>query len=246
MKKYLELAAMSVIVGVAVFGFLRMAGSIPVSVTSTAKQSTFDVQGEGKVTVKPDEAVVSVGVHKEAASVKTATEQVDQVMTKLSEALKSQGIKEDDIKTTGYNVYQNYSNDGSVNKTYSVNSSVEIKIRDIEKVGAVVDLIGEQKLEQAGGLMFTLSDSLREKTTKQAREMAIAKAKSKAEELASIAGMRLGRIVNVQEGYIGGIPVPMYGKTEMARDMSVSSTPAQIETGTNDVTVSVTLSYETL
>ena len=242
-KKIAEVLAVALVVALVVGVYFRLAGSIPVSVTSTAKEGTFDVTGEGKVAVKPDQAQITLGVRKEAATVAAATEQVDAVMSELSKRVKSLGVEEKDIKTVDYSVYQNYGPEGR-GSGYVASSSVQVTIRELTKASQVLDVIGSLGLEQSGGLIFTLSDELKEKTVREAREIAIEEAKKKAEELASLAGMKLGRIVNVQEG-ASAQPGPYLMRAEAAKDSLGGGTPAQIEPGTSETRVSVTLSYET-
>jgi uncharacterized protein YggE len=138
-------------------------------------------------------------------------------------------------------VYPDYQDKG----LYRAQATVSVKMRDLDKVSDALDLISMIGLDSVNGPTFGLSDKLMEETMRQAREMAIDKAKTKAQELADLSGMKLGRIVNVAEGTQGGYPTPMY-----ARDLTVSSTmeakvATPIEKGSSEVTVTVTLSYET-
>jgi hypothetical protein len=109
-----------------------------------------------------------------------------------------------------------------------------------------MDLIGTLGLDDVNGPTFGLSDELMNKTVKEARSLAIDKAKAKAEELSGLAGMRLGRIVNVVEGsnrspnYTMREALPVSGG---GLDMAKTATP--VEAGSSEVSVSVTLSYET-
>ena len=242
LKKMLEVMAVAVVVAGVAGVYFRLAGALPVSVTQTQKLSTFDATGEGRVVVVPDQASVSMGVRKEGRSVAFVQEQVNQTMTSLTKQLKELGIKEEDIRTSSYHFYPDYQTKG----TYSAFAQVEVKIRDLEKVSPVLDLVGSLGLENVNGPTFGLSDELRDSTVKEARAQAIAKAKAKAEELASLAGMHLGRIVNVAEGanypepYLMRDAIPMAGG---GGEMAKTSTP--VEPGSSEIQVGVTLSYET-
>ena len=225
--------------------FFKYGGGVPIQVTqtSTEKLSTFDVSGEGKVVAKPDQAELTLGVSKESIDIAVATEQADSTMKTLVESLKKLGIKEDDIKTTDYSVYPSYDYETRTRGSYTVHTGVKIVIREIERAGEVVDLVGSMGLEQSGGLNFTLSDEKMAEAKKEAREQAISQAKDKAKELADLANMSLGRIVNVIENS-APVPAPYYGREMVALD-SAKTTPAQINPGSSEVVVSVTLSYET-
>lgn len=243
LKKFGEILIVAILVAGVVGAFLRISGAIPIAVTQTQKQSTFDVTGEGKVVVPPDQAQIVLGLQQEGTNVKQLQEQVDVTMRQLSQQLKALGIEEKDLKTVGYQVYDSYSPDSSARR-YAVSSSVQVTIRDLSRASEVVDLIGPLGLTQSGGLTFSLSDELREKTVRAAREEAITEAKKKATELAGLAGMQLGRIVNVAESS-NGMPQPYTLRAEVAKDTGAGSTPAQIEPGSSEISVSVTVSYET-
>lgn len=223
--------------------FFKIGGGVPIQVsqTTTEKTSTFDVMGEGRVVVVPDQATLSLGVSEESRNLKQAQENINQKMTNLSASLKSLGIKDEDIKTTAYNFYPDYQERG----LFRAQAMLSVTIKDLELVSPALDLVSSLGLDSVSGPVFGLSDDLMEKSMKEARGIAIDKAKDKATELAGLAGMRIGRIVNVSEGMGGGAPVPY-----LARDMAMGSleeaklsTP--VEVGSSEVVVNVTLSYET-
>jgi uncharacterized protein YggE len=243
LKKMLEIVMVAIIVAGVAGAYFKWMGSLPISVTQTQKASTFDASGEGKVVLQPDQATVSLGVQEAGFSLKQVQEAVNKKMASLSKSLKDLGIKEEDIKTTGYSFYPDWQNKNS----YTAQASVMVVVKDLDKVSQVMDLVGTLGLSNVSGPSFGLSDELLEKTTKQAREIAINNAKKKAEELAGLAGMRLGRIVNIVEGNVGRPPVPYMARDAMAVSNQLEAkTETPIEPGNSEVNVSVTLSYETL
>lgn len=233
---------------IVVFGvgsiFLRYGMGLPISVnqTTTNKMSTFDVSGEGKVVVIPDEASLVMGVRREGRSVEQVQQSVNETMTELSDSLKGMGIDAKDIQTTSYSFYPDWEDKG----LFRAYAEVTVRVRNLEKVSSTLDLVGALSLEQVGGINFGLSDDLKEKTIKEAREKAIDEAKEKASELSRLAGMNLGNIVNVSEGmnyprpYMVRDALPMAGGGNMEKSIA---TP--VESGSSEVIVNVTLSYET-
>lgn len=222
--------------------YFKWMGSLPISVTQTQKTSMFDVTGEGKVVVVPDQATLSMGVQEQGYNLKQVQEAVNKKMSELTRTLKEMGIESKDIRTTGYNYYPDYQN----KNLYTAYANVSVVVRDLEAVSPVMDLIGTLGLDDVSGPTFGLSDELMNKTVKEARSLAIDKAKSKAEELSQLAGMRLGRIVNVNEGanrspnYMVREAMPVSGG---GMDLAKTATP--VEAGSSEVSVLVTLSYET-
>lgn len=229
--------------------FFRFGGGVPITVTSTSteKLSTFEVSGEGSVTVVPDEARVLMGVRKAGANVEVIQEQTNAVMQQLSEELKKIGIRDEDIRTTNYSVSPDYAFDrGSGPSGYVVYAQVEVRVREMEKTSQVLDLVGQLGLEQVGGISFGLSEELEQETIREARKQAIEEAKTKAQELAKLAGMKLGKIINVQEN--SNMPQPYMAREVMAVGMDQAEdaiTPTPVEPGSSEIRVSVTLSYET-
>lgn len=229
----------------ALFAYTKLAGPIPFSVTqvTTTKTDTFSVSGEGKATVSPDIAVVNAGVQTQGATAKQAQDQLNKSINAVSEAVKKAGIDAKDIQTSNYSVYPNYDYNGGQQKIigYHANSTLTIKVREIDRANSVLDAATANGANQVGGISFDVDDKT--KAENEARTKAVAEAKKKASDAAQIAGFRLGRIINYHEGFGGG-PVPMaYGTrdTEMAK---AQSNPTQVEPGSQDITITVTLSYD--
>lgn len=239
----LEIMMVAIIVAGVAGAYFKWMGSLPISVTQTQKMSTFDAMGEGKIVVVPDQAMVSMGVQETGYNLKQVQESVNKKMASLSKSLKELGVSEKDIKTTGYNYYPDWESKNQ----YRAYATVSVVIREMDNVSPIMDLVGTLGLDNVQGPTFGLSDELTNKSVKEARGLAIEKAKAKAEELASLAGMRLGRIVNIVEGsakpqnYMVREAMPITGGGNL--DMK-TATP--VEAGSSEVVVDVTLSYETL
>lgn len=225
--------------------YTKLVGPIPFSVNSiiTTKSDTFQVSGEGVVEVKPDVALVTVGVSANGSTVKAAQDQLNGAINKVSQAVKQLGVSDKDIKTTNYNINPTYDYLSGSQKTtgFTASSNLSIKVRQIDKANSIIDAATQSGANQVGGVSFDVDDKT--KAENEAREKAVAVAKKKSEQAARIAGFRLGRIINYQENF-GGYPVPLpyaIGTTE-----SKSSPPTQIEPGSNEIRVTVTLSFEIL
>lgn len=247
-KKTVDVLIASLIVAVVAGIFIKLMGSIPFSVsqTTTNKMSTFDASGEGKINVVPDRALLVLGVRKTAAKVKTAQDQANETMNKIIADLKQIGVEEKDIKTTNYDIHPDYSNTTGKPSGFIVSTQVQVRVRNFENIPAVLDLAGTYGLEQVGQLSFVLSDELKDDTMNKAREEAVNEAKRKADTLAKLAGVKLGKIVNVTEGYGGGYQPMLYNAAVNQADRAVAKESATVNPGMSAVSVSVTLSYETL
>lgn len=246
-----------IVIFAALFVYTKLAGPIPFFINSitTTKTDLFTQDGQGQVTAVPDTATIDVGVTQTATNVTDAKNQTDSTVNKLIAAVKKLGISDNDIKTTNYSVNPNYSPNavepmnnivlpGGNNNIagYTVTQNLEIKIKQTDKANSVIDAVTANGANLVGGINFTFSDDLQNKLENQAREMAVAQAKNKAEGLAQAAGIHLGRIVNVVESSNFPRIMPMAGALAKT-DQTQSS--ANVTPGENTVSVTVTLYYET-
>jgi uncharacterized protein len=231
--------------------FFKLSGPVPISVTQTSieKQSSFDVTGLGEATAVPDEATISLGVIQEASTVVDAQNRLNTKINQIMEAVKDLRIDNKDIKTVDYFVRSNYRNvdyRGGEREIsgYSANATIRVKFKDFDKLTQAIDKATLLGANQVGGINFGLSKEKEDEARKEAREQAVEEAKMKAEELAKLAGVKLGRIINVSEN----LTTPRFPLYAEAREMTLDSTqePTQVEPGSTQVKVQVTLSYETL
>lgn len=228
------------------FTFTKLFGPIPFSVTSvtTQKSDTFQVSGEGKVTATPDVAQVTVGVQANAATVKAAQDQLNSNINKVSDAIKKLGIEGKDIQTTNYNIFPvrgDFNAGPSKITGFEASTNLEIKVRQLEKANSVIDAATSSGANQVGGINFDIDD--KSKLENEARQKAVDEAKKKAEAASRIAGFRLGRIINYSEN-TGGFPQPIPLRAMGA--LEKVDTTTQVEVGSQEITIQVTLSYEIL
>lgn len=226
------------------FSFTKLFGPIPFSVNSvtTTKSDTFNVAGEGKITVQPDIAQVTVGIQANGSTVKSVQEQINSIINKVSEGIKQSGVDAKDIQTVNYSINPDYDYSGGSQriKGYSASTNLFIKVREIDKVNQVIDTATTSGANQVGGISFDVDD--RKKWENEARIKAVDDAKRKARDAAKVAGFKLGRIINYAENF-GGYPNPI----PMMRALEVKETQdalTQVEPGSTDISVVVTLSYE--
>lgn len=208
----------------------------------------ISVTGQGKVSYKPDTAKVTLGVQVDRKQTsEQAVKELNEKVFNVISALELLGIAKEDIETQNYSVQPQYDyKDGSQTLAgYDANQRLVVKVRDIQsdaqRIGAVISSASEAGSNQMLGVSFEISSvsDLRQ----QAKILAIEDAKSKSGALAKAAGVELGKITGWYENDISNPerPVP-YGLGGMEK--SVSSVPAQIPSGSEEITVEVSLNYE--
>ncbi len=242
-SKYLFLPVIGVTTFfVLLFSFTKIFGPIPFAVNSviTTKSTTFDVVGEGKVTASPDVALVTVGIQANGQTVKQAQDQINTTINKVSDVIKKLEIDSKDIKTTNYNVNPTYDySNGQKITGYSASTNLSIKVRQLEKANSVIDNATANGANQIGGISFEIDDPT--KLENEARQKAVDEAKKKAADAAKIAGFKLGRIINYSENSGGFSPMPLRA---MSADKAIGGVPTQVEPGSSEIVITVTLSYE--
>lgn len=220
-------------------------------------RNTISVSGKGEVYVKPDIATFSFSVTEEDLDVSKASNELNIKIADIVKNLKSNGVDEKDIKTTDYNIYPKYDyyKDGikciyycegnKVLSGYVVTQGIQVKNRDLSKVGKILTDLATLKVTNMSGLTFS-SDNYDE-LVKQAREEAIKEAKEEAKKLSKDLGVKLGKIVSY---YDSGRSYPYYDGYESAVSakaiygMGETSVEATVPTGENKITSSITINYE--
>jgi len=212
-------------------------------------KNTITVADKGEVYAKPDLALTTFSVVTEKKTVSEAISENAKKMNAVIDFVKEQGVEDKDLKTISFNIHPRYEWYGvtqfypqgrRVLVGYEVRQSLEVKIRDMEKIGDIIEGATDAGANEVGDLQFTVDNP--DELKKQARGQAIEKAKNKAEELASQLGVRLVRIVNFSESGV----IPFYYGLQKAAGMGggeEASAPA-IETGENKIEVNVTITYE--
>lgn len=226
------------------FLFFKFFGPIPflVNGVQTTKTDLFHADGTGKATGVPNTAVLTFAVTKNASTVTDAQDQTNTAIKNITSALQNLGIETKDMKTTNYSVNPHYDNLSNQTITgYDVTQNIELKVQPIDKANKAIDEATKNGATNVNAGQFTFDDATLMQLQQKARENAVADAKQKAESLANAAGIHLGRIVDVQESNNEPRPLPIM---EMGAAKSADIQPTNITPGQNDITSSVTISYE--
>lgn len=207
---------------------------------SPAGTRQISATGTGKVYVVPDLAYVYIGVHTQEADVATALSQNNSQAQSISDTLKGQGIAAEDIQTTAFNVYpqQNYGPDGQpTDTTYAVDNTVFVTIRDLSKLGTILDATVRSGANTINGVSFDVAD--RTAAENQARELAVENAKANAAELARLGNVALGQLMSISV-YSNNNPTPVYAE----KGGGAASSAAPIASGQLVIQVDANLSYD--
>jgi uncharacterized protein len=229
------------------FVFAKWGPAINFSTITQTKGEPFVVSGEGKVSVTPDIAKVTLGIEETGASLKTVQNAVNTKSKILTDAVKKLGIAESDIKTTSYNVYPQYDYLNSAQRItgYQVSTNYEVTVKDFDKVNDIVVAATASGANMVGNVSFDLNEKTKTEKMNEARALAVKDAKGKAEGLAKAAGINLGKVINVSENQNQGIrPVAFADKSVTGMGGGTPVAQPNIQPGTTELDVTVSLSFE--
>jgi hypothetical protein len=215
------------------------------AVDSTAPEHTISVSGTGTVTLKPDVADLHLGVLITRQTVKSAQADAASAMTKVIAALKAVGIADKDIQTSNVSLQPAYDYSSNSNPPritgFQMSNSVTVTVRDLARLGDAIDNGLAASATSLDGVNFRVDDQTAAEA--QARQAAMAEAKSKAQTLATAAGVSISGVASISETS-APMPYPiMYSGGAPAAAVDGSKVATPIQAGTTDVTITVAVTY---
>ncbi|NKK82633.1 SIMPL domain-containing protein [Rhizobium leguminosarum] len=210
------------------------------------REPVISVTGDGESSVAPDMAVVNLAVVKQAKTAREALDENNKAMNDVLAALKGGGIADRDLQTSGFSIQPQYNYpqpvDGEQQQPqligYQTINSVTVRLRDLAKLGAVIDQSVTLGINQGGEIQFT--NDKPDTAIEEARKAAVADAVKRAKTLSEAAGVKLGRILEINENVPRAMPQPVYRAT-MMKEASDAAVPVQ--GGENNYNVSVTVTF---
>jgi uncharacterized protein YggE len=202
--------------------FLAQPGLNPAPAQAQTEQATngalsrsITVIGEGIMRIEPDTAQATIGVQITNPNLEEATGEAQQRMEAILTALQGQGVAEQDIQTTNFNIFVERPIGPEGQPTdellYHVNNDVQVTIRDLSSIGAVLDAAITAGANNIYGVSFSIDDPSAARA--QARAEAINNAAAKAQDLAQLAGVQLGDVVRISEIVNQGV-IPLAARAE--------------------------------
>ncbi|MEJ8572106.1 SIMPL domain-containing protein [Microbaculum marinum] len=210
-----------------------------------APRPTLSLTGQGEISVAPDMATLNTGVETEAKTAREALDANNAAIAEVIAALKEAGIEARDIQTSGFRVQPRYQHkpdarddaEGPRIIGYTVGNSVTVTVRDLARLGPVLDKVVSVGSNRIGGISFDVSDA--DKRLDEARRLAMQDAMRKADIYAGAAGVQLGPIQSITES--GGYR-PMYKQEAVMMRDAAASVP--VEAGEQTLSVEVNVTWE--
>ena len=249
------LAGLVVSAGLASAGFWGESSDAP----SVQQKKVITVSGYGTVDTTPDEAVLRLAVVTQAEDAKNASEENVKKMDAVLAALYEIGISEDDAVTSGYRVWPQYSwrDDEQRLTGFQVRNSLTVTVRDIEKIGDVIDVALSAGANEIDDVTFTVSDERQAELREEAIADAARRASADASAVAKAMGVTIKGPIEISttgsqfspyrmymsydSGYRGMMAIP---EAEMAAASMKMGAGPQIQPGDVTVSAQVTVVYE--
>ena len=200
------------------------------------------VPGRGRITVEPDLASVRLGVAVTRPTATDARETAAATMTAILEAVAAAGVERRDLRTAlvGLNPVTDYSSERGPRVTgYQLTNTVEVTVRALATVGAVIDAGLAAGATSLDGLDFRLADPTAAET--EARQAAVGDARRRAETLAAAAGRTLGAVSAIVEGQQP--PAGPFPRGPIAAMAMKAEADTPVEAGSQDVVVSIVVTF---
>jgi uncharacterized protein len=223
------------------------AGEIIAPETKVSETHTINVVGEGKLSITPDVAYISIGLNTKAATAKEAQSKnaagFSSVQKVLLDAYK---LDKKDVLTSGFQVQPNYTyakNDEPKITSYSATQTIQITFRDLAKIGVLLDDLSAAGVNQMNGIQFDTEK--RQEYEIQAIDNAMNNAALKAKAIAKNAGKELKGVINVVQSGASAIPININREmmSVMKSDLVVNSATS-ISAGELKITTTITVQYE--
>lgn len=224
----------------AVLALLPLAAPAQETPSPSSLPRVLSVTGEGHATAKPDLARISLGVSHQAGTAAEAMAMMAEGMQAVLARLTQEGIASSDIRTGQLMLEPawNYNTpDGNPVMTgFVATQLVDVTVRDLDRVGAVLDAVVQDGANRVNGVTFDLAEP--REALDEARREAVADARARAELYAEAAGVTLGELISIAES--GGFaPLPMYD----ARGMAAGAEAVPVAPGQMTLTASVAMTW---
>lgn len=221
-------------------------------------ERVISFSAEGKVVAKPDVAKIIISVITQGEKAETVQTENNEKMQEAITFIKEQGVAEDDIKTIRYYLNPQYDYNWCHDGTeaayyrscppkiagYQLDQEVEVKMRDFEKINTIIGGLSDKGVNRISNVSFEIDDP--EAYRNEARIQAFNKIEERARLLSQKTSIRLGRIVTISEGQFA---YPVYRaaldiEKEMAGSPEDTVSSAPIESGTEEISITLSVIYE--
>jgi hypothetical protein len=238
-------AAAALLLGLATLGTTACSRQGTAAAGSGAETTLVTVSAYGEARRPPDTATLSTGVVSLAPDANAAIRRNAEQMSRVVAAIQAAGIADKDVQTSGVSLspdYQHLANRPPRIKGYYASNTVNLTVRDIGRLGQILDALVATGANQINGPTFDVED--KEAVLDEARTQALVKARARAEGYAKRLGLRVRRVISVDETGGRAAPAPMRMRTEAVAQAADGYARAPIAPGENVLGLGLDVVYE--
>jgi hypothetical protein len=230
------------VAGIALAGVTGCTTKVVTAPGATAV-NTVTASGTGTVSTTPDEATMSFGINTRSENPQTALDQASESAKKIVAALGKQGVDKVDIQTSSVSLYpqQDFRDGKTVVTGYEASISVNVKVRDLAKIGDVIGAASGAGANTISGPGFGIGEETQFRA--QAIEKAVADARSNASAMAKAAGKSVGEVLSISSSNVS-VPGPLFDKAYLDGRADATAESVPVEVGQLDVMADVTVVFE--
>jgi len=240
----LGIVALLVLAGIATYLLVPHTNNqSPTSGNNSNQPQGLSVTGDGTVYATPDIAKFQFGVQQTGKDAATVQDQIATKIDSVKAKLKDLDIDDKDIKTVEFGIYPDYNSTGNQVRSYTGRHMLEVTIRDLDKADEISGAVVTAGANQVQNIQFTVENP--DQWYQQARTQAIQQAKDKAKQLADAAGIKLGKLLSINE-YTSNGPI-YYADTPAGYGVGGGPMPTKdsgVEPGSLELHANVTLVYD--
>jgi uncharacterized protein YggE len=208
-----------------------------------SEREMITVSGVGRALGDPNVATISVGVNVADEDIARAVAESNDTIEAITQALLGLGIAESDIQTTNFSIWAEEqwdpeSGQRREERLYRVDSTLSMKVREVDRVGEVLETSISNGANNIYGLSFGIEDTTA--LAAEARSQALEDATRRAEEIAQELGVSVGKVITVSET---SAATPAFFETGVGYGIGGGGGEPPISEGSMTVTVHVTVGY---
>ncbi len=245
MKKLItSILAITLVAGAFISGAAQAPATISAAAETQASEYRLQVNGQGSVSVTPDMAYINIGVETENKDASLAQSENAKLMTSVKKAIMKAGVKEDDMQTMNYSIYKtfNYYDDKEREEVYKASNTLKITIRDLDKLGNLIDVASKSGANQINSIQFTVEDE--DKYYQEALVLAMENAKGKANAILGTMNKKAGMPVKINESSYGGGILRDTGAIAFSAKAESMNYSTPIQAGDIEVSANVSVEYD--
>ena len=211
---------------------------VPIAQTTTPAPPEIVVTGTSEVLAVPDEAVVRLGIVRQASDAQAAQDQANAVAQEILSAIAKVGVPSKDVQTSRLVLSPVYSRGSDQHiVSYNATNTVSVRLDNLAIVGNVIDAGLKAGANQLEGVQFRLRNEL--PSREQALKDAVQEARVKAQAIADALRVSLGEVVEASEG--GVTVAPRMQAFALAAPATQNSTP--VSPGEIEIRANVTIRF---